>query len=114
MSKLGLLRWKIEIVKSYLLNRTFKLKSEEAKSTERATIAQIPKGSDPGLLLYNIYALDISKPRRKCHLAQLCTYMEECKVEWQEKLMNWFRKISEDKTTRIIFSKKSKREVKNT
>ena len=52
----------IATIKSYLSNRTFRVKHNNIRSTDRSIAAGVPQGSTLSPMLYNIYTHDIPQP----------------------------------------------------
>lgn len=123
MAEHRLPNWTIRLIKSYLSNRTFKVKIQDTLSTPKPAAAGVPQGSVLGPLLYNLYTADIPQPPQ-CKLAQfaddtaLYTHgrIQSAivrKLTTDLKIItNWFTrwkiKINKTKTTAIYFSNKNK------
>lgn len=68
MSSHGFPSYILQLIQSFLQNRSFKVKVDDAFSTHIAASAGIPQCSKLGATLYNIFIADIPVPK-DCELA---------------------------------------------
>lgn len=124
IKQMGLPKWSIRIIQTYLTNRTFEVKIGEEISEEKEIKAGVPQGSVLGPLLFNVYMADIPAPTY-CKLAQfvddtaiyfhhrnsrtMTRRMQEDLDEICQFLKNWRIKINKDKTKAMLFNKRARR-----
>lgn len=113
------------LIESYLCNRTFYVKYNDAHSTLHKAEAGVPQGSVLGPILYLLYTADIPLPTQPNTM--LATFADDtvvlssdtCIKDATRQLqlilnstLNWFNtwnlKINEDKTIQVIYTNKTK------
>lgn len=111
----------LQLISSYLTNRTMSVKINNSKSPKRQIAAGVPQGSVLGPKLFIIYMQDMPQfPNTKLslfaddtaiyarsHYAQAANYLLQCHTSKIEKFFNtWKIKINAQKTEQIVFSRK--------
>lgn len=126
LQKIELPRYLINIIRSYLKNRTFRVCVKNELSDEKAIAAGLPQGSILAPLLFNIYMHDIPTHKN----TQILQYADDtaifsasAKIEiltkkLQEHLLQidhyldtWKLKLNTQKTEAILFTNKQKQTI---
>jgi hypothetical protein len=101
MKEAGMPDWITQWVRSYLHNRTFRIKWDAELSKEKELKAGVPQGSVLGPLLFNIYTADFPINRNNWH-CMIAIYADDVALLARSKSMELAKKYSQEELTPIV------------